>query len=88
MHSTVVFSRFAASSLNRRTLSAQVRVSMLGKTLSTTRCPASSAEEYSARSFRVSVKGGSASPIAGSSPTVCTIDPREFVVAMPPVYLN
>ena len=64
---TVVFSRLLASLLKRRTLSAQVPVSMLGKMLRTTFFPLRQPSESSERSRLVKPSAGAAVPVAGRS---------------------
>src|SRR5699024_2939188 len=86
-HTTTVFSRPAASSLNLRTLIAQVPVSSEGKMFSTTRLPARSALLTGARSWPTSSKAGSAEPFAGSSPTVVTGLVWNEMDAMPPIFI-
>ena len=72
---TTVPSRSAALLLNSRTDAAHTPVSMLGKTLRTTRLPVSDWLVTSERSAPVRTKAGASVPGAGSSPTVETGSP-------------
>src|SRR4051812_30367317 len=83
---TVVFSRPAASSLNRRTDAAQVSVSTLGRMLRITRRPAYASEVMSTRSVPVRVYDGAVLPGRGRSPMVWAGLSPSAVVAMRPVY--
>jgi hypothetical protein len=79
---TRVLSSVAASSLNFRTDALHTPVSMVGKTLSTTRLPWRSSEVKSLKSRPAKVNDGAGAPTSGSSPTVWTSLPRRRVVAM------
>src|SRR5690625_852648 len=83
-HTTTVVSKSAASSLNLRTLIAQVPVSSDGKMFSTTRLPARSALVTELRSCPTSSKPGSWAPWEGSSPTVETGSFLKLMEAIPP----
>src|SRR5699024_8092643 len=83
-HTTTVFSKSAASSLNLRTLIAQVPVSSDGKMFSTTRLPARSALVPALRCCRTSSKPGSWAPWEGSSPTVESGSFLNLMEAIPP----
>ena len=83
---TAVLSRPAASSLNFRTLAWHTPVSMLGKMLSTTRLPETSASVSASNFESTRSKPGACEPTAGSSPTVLTVLGPSCVVAMAPTY--
>ena len=74
--------RAPASSLNLRTLLAQVDVSTEGKMLSTTRLPARSVLVTSDKSSLTSVNAGTGELVEGSDPLVFTGLPPSLIVVM------